>query len=136
MPATSEQECASSEVCKRGGYCTLINGACDAKPKDLSDETCAQSKECKAYGACKYSDDGCYTPAKSDKECVENDLCKFDARCSLVDGVCKNKSDADCAKSNYCRTWGMCTYIDGECRMSTTCKKGQTFVGGWCRDKE
>ncbi len=126
--ARSDADCARSARCQTTGACKRFGDECAA--------SCETSEACRTRGACTPGKGGCVVASEAD--CRKSDACKYEARCSLADGVCTTR-DADCKKTELCRHGGRCSADGGSCvaRLPSDCKDAEVcHMRGECTPTE
>ena len=101
--------CARSQNCKVWGWCTAVDGLCQA----ASDADCKKGKACTASGLCTAKDGQCI--ATRDTDCKAAKTCTKRGRCTARDGQCITAGNKDCQLSSKCKDKGHCTEKDGKC---------------------
>ncbi len=103
-------DCESSEVCKKGGACKLIDGVCVTG--------CGQLPGCKANGQCTEVLGSC--SATSDLDCRASADCKTHGACTATNGFCQPGSAAECDRTEEC-AGHRCFFLLGLCRKKSVC---------------
>ena len=80
--AQRDQDCARSDVCRRLGFCTAVDGGCALSAYD----TCGASTECDYRAKCTKRGNQCL-PTRNE-HCELSLLCATDERCRLVGEEC------------------------------------------------
>ena len=74
--ATSDRDCAASELCEFAGHCHLLHGECAA----ATTADCRRSDACTDRGLCVFvEEEGC--AATNDGDCISSDACRSMGRC-------------------------------------------------------
>jgi len=94
--AVSDEDCAKSSACRRGGRCGMQDGKCVATA-----ETCKASEVCSRLGQCSVKDGRC--APRSSADCRQSIFCQNEGECSVKGTACVVASDADCRNSGACK---------------------------------
>ena len=116
--AAGNDNCASSEACKKEGRCEAKDGVCVRID-------CRTSEDCTAKGRCTSASGKCV--ASTNEDCAASAWCKNLGRCAASDGKCR-ATEEGCKASQKCKDDGACFVSkDGEACVT---KKALEASGG------
>tara|TARA_B100001093_G_scaffold519735_1_gene610163 strand:- start:269 stop:2998 length:2730 start_codon:yes stop_codon:yes gene_type:complete len=96
--------CRRSNLCKKDGLCTAVDGACVIG----SDADCQLSDACREQNKCNLKDKACVDT------CILSDECKASGECGWVrpkSQQCEPEEDQHCSKSQLCKKQGYCSRL-------------------------
>ncbi|CDW54364.1 26S proteasome non ATPase regulatory subunit 10 [Trichuris trichiura] len=123
-----DKNCHQREACKYG-ICMKVSGRPDIE--------CFNSNNCVGQTLCVYGKCRLATPTEgdcnTDKDCKQNDSCKFGICMKPIGGECKRHED--CSGPKLCRSYGYCEAgrrVSSQCSYDSTCGDQGACKYGYC----